>query len=72
MDEIFDFLSIHEPENFVPKAKPFSVTELDKLPLAMAYVPLQKIKSTYEKDEALMSGTLFPELDKKFYGKKCK
>lgn len=48
---------------------------LDKLPsdmvVAMAYVPFQTELVTYTSTEALSNGTLFPELDKKFYGGKC-
>lgn len=39
-----------------------------EMPLAMAYVPVQKIRYIYEPDNALMQGTLFPELDKPFLG----
>ncbi len=46
-----------------------------KLPVdvvvAMAYVPFQTEVITYKSDEALCKGTLFPELDKNFYGGKC-
>ncbi len=48
---------------------------MSKLPadivVAMAYVPFQTELITYTSDEALCNGTLFPELDKKFYGGKC-
>lgn len=33
-------------------------------PLAMAYVPMQTLVNIYEPANALMRGTLFPELDK--------
>lgn len=39
--------------------------------VAMAYVPFQTELVTYTSDEAFCNGTLFPELDKKFYGGKC-
>ena len=39
--------------------------------VAMAYVPFQTELVTYTSTEALSKGTLFPELDKKFYGGKC-
>ena len=39
---------------------------IDSLPLAMAYVPVQKWGKTYEPDVALARGTLFPDLDKPF------
>ncbi len=34
------------------------------IPLAMAYVPMQKLRNIYEPAKALMRGTLYPELDK--------
>ena len=39
--------------------------------LAMAYVPFQTELITYTSKEAFDNGTLFPELDKKFYGGNC-
>ncbi len=49
--------------------------DLPKLPydtvVAMAYVPFQTKLETYTCTEALNNGTLFPELNKKFYGGKC-
>ncbi len=42
---------------------------IDSLPLAMAYVPWQKMQSTYDADVALQRGTIFPELDLPFTGK---
>lgn len=44
------------PENFV---------------VAMAYVPMQTDLTTYTCADALDNGTLFPELNKRFYGGKC-
>ena len=35
-------------------------------PVAMAYVPMQKLESLYEPENALMQGTAFPDLDKPF------
>ena len=48
----------------------FSKTELRNLPLTMAYVPFQSIEGTYSRDEALKAGTLFPNLDKPFLGRR--
>lgn len=48
----------------------FSNTLLKNLPLAMAYVPFQKIEGTYTQEEALKAGTLFPNLDKPFLGRR--
>ena len=41
---------------------------------AMAYVPWQHSKTTYELDKALETGTIFPELDKPFLavGRGCR
>ena len=36
----------------------------------MAYVPFQQWGETYEPSRALDSGTLFPVLDKPFYGRR--
>ena len=36
--------------------------------IGMAYVPWQKMGELNEPAQALRSGTLFPELDKPFYG----
>lgn len=40
------------------------------VPLAMGYVPWQNFECTYEPAQALKTGTIFPELDKPFYGRK--
>lgn len=42
--------------------------EMQSLPLAMAYVPIQHFKTVYELNEALQYGTIFPELNKPFMG----
>ena len=44
--------------------------ELRGMPLAMAYVPWQEFECTYEPMQALRAGTIFPELDKPFYGRR--
>lgn len=44
----------------------------EKTPPAMAFVPFQEGNpKTYSPVQALDSGTIFPELNKPFYGKKC-
>jgi hypothetical protein len=40
--------------------------ELQELPLAMAYVPIQSWGDTYAPCKALTRGTLFPQLDMPF------
>ena len=47
----------------------FCDTKLKDLPLAMAYVPMQRWADVYSENDALCRGTLFPELDKPFHGK---
>ena len=44
--------------------------ELRGMPLAMAYVPWQEFECTYEPMQGLRAGTIFPELDKPFYGRR--
>ena len=48
----------------------FCDTPLRDLPLAMAYVPWQRFEKTYDLNEALDVGTIFPELDLPFLGYK--
>lgn len=40
--------------------------------LAIAYVRWQEIGNVYEPEKALVQGTLFPELDKPFYGRRAR
>ena len=39
---------------------------------AIAYVRWQELSTVYEPEEALKQGTLFPELDKPFYGRRAR
>lgn len=39
-----------------------------EISLAIAYIPLQRITTLYENEEAYKIGTLFPDLDKPFLG----
>ena len=41
---------------------------VDRCPLAMAYVPMQRWCHTYEPAVGLQRGTIFPELDLPFLG----
>ena len=52
----------------------YSMDSLGQFPLAMAYVPWQRFNQTYDLCKALQAGTIFPELDKPFCGKRggCK
>lgn len=45
---------------------------LDQFPLAMAYVPWQQLTNVFENlEEAFQVGTIFPELEKPFKGRRC-
>ncbi|MDD3173606.1 MAG: spore coat associated protein CotJA [Herbinix sp.] len=47
--------------------------DFDRFPLAMCYVPWQCFRNLYENEfAALANGTLFKELDLKWYGRSCK
>ena len=37
---------------------------------AMAYVPFQQFSSIYPPEQGLDNGTIFPELNKPFYGRR--
>lgn len=43
-------------------------TDLENMPLAMAYVPWQSWRSIYETRKGFCRGTIFEELDKPFRG----
>jgi len=44
----------------------------DKFPIAMAYVPWQKFEELYQDlEKAYCMGTIFPELNKPFTGRRC-
>ena len=51
-----------------------SMDTLGQFPIAMTYVPWQRFGHTYDLCKALRVGTIFPELDKPFCGKRgaCK
>lgn len=62
------YCSCHMPGAASPNAEMFS--HLKHLPLAMAYVPCQEFKTTFDLCYALNVGTIFPELCKPFCGKR--
>lgn len=48
---------------------PFDELRLSgRFPVAMAYVPWQRLDEMYTPETALQRGTLYPELDKPFMG----
>ena len=68
MKDYFDFSAFYPIGTTGAKSE--KCTDIDEMPIAMAYVPIQKLCKTYEADIALNMGTIFPELNKPFYG--CK
>jgi len=42
------------------------------MPIAMAYVPWQRFKMYENLEEAYCNGTIFPDLNKPFLGRRCK
>lgn len=45
---------------------------IDKFPVAMSYVPWQKFDKMFDDlEKAYKTGTIFPELDKPFTGRRC-
>ena len=62
------------PENFERNyMKDYMYKEnCDTFPIAMAYVPWQQFIGISDNlDEAYDTGTIFPELDKPFTGRRC-
>lgn len=53
-----------------PRPGSCSRDQLLGMPLAIAYVPWQHWNETYQLDKAMQVGTIFPELDKPFLGKR--
>ncbi len=76
MEDFFDFsmLSLKDGDcNSRINSRPITRMNdnadcINNLPLAMAYVPMQRFDKTYEPDAGLGAGTIFPDLNKPFYG----
>ena len=71
MKEIFDFSGISLEKMLSTASATPRQTDTDcisDMPIAMAYVPIQQYKKTYEPDSGLTFGTIFPELNKPFCG----
>ena len=46
--------------------------QMQEFPVGMAYVPWQQFKGIYEDlEKAFCIGTIFPELNKPFTGRRC-
>ena len=77
MEDFFDFsrLSFDDSrlrtkQNSVVIDNSNSQSCIDNMPLAMAYVPMQRFRALYEPEAGLERGTIFAELDMPFVG--CK
>ena len=53
-------------------ASGFFGEDIDRYPVAMAYVPWQKWQQVYSVESALYRGTIFPELDQSFIMEGCR
>ena len=50
----------------------FMDSNIDEFPVAMAYVPWQRFDGMFDNlEKAYCTGTIFPELDKPFTGRRC-
>lgn len=50
----------------------YNTDTCDVFPIAMAYVPRQTFKGIFDNlEEAYKTGTIFPELDLPFTGRRC-
>ena len=54
----------------VPMVKNCDFSAVDRFPLAMSYVPMQKFENLYNEEKALCRGTLFEDLDLPFKGER--
>jgi len=61
-----------EPMDNNERQMPVCRNDFENWPLAMAYIPWQAWEKTYEPDEGLMNGTIFPCLNLPFLGGRCK
>lgn len=59
-------MKIVEGESCLLSPPPLPATTV----VAMAYVPFQQFGAVYEPEMGLRSGTIFPDLDKPFLGKR--
>ena len=59
---------------FVPRPCPSTSAGAfeQQFPIGMGYIPWQTWCQTYPQDQALMQGTIFPELDLQFDFRRCR
>lgn len=68
MEEIINLFDT--PHRNSEDGENFENTKLRDLPLTMVYAPMQPFGKSYGTQEALMAGTLFPDIDKPFKGRR--
>lgn len=65
-------VSTEEPEKGIKMQDSKHENNIDRFPIAMAYVPWQKFDKMYDDlEKAFHHGTIFPELNKPFTGRRC-
>ena len=72
IDELLAANARQSSHRYMHTDSKFDDMQLRDLPIAMAYVPIQKLGRTFDADQALTCGTLFEDLHKPFLGKKVK
>ena len=60
-----------QPFHMAPSCIQHQRSSSPDMPIGMGYVPIQKWMQTYPMDQALKRGTIFPELDYPFLGRRC-
>lgn len=59
-------------QDYMKEASQLHERNIDKFPVAMAYVPWQRFDKMYEDlEKGYCNGTIFPELNKPFTGRRC-
>ena len=66
MEDISKIYSLFPPGLMRQDSDGEGNTDINDMPIGMAYVPRQVWRDVYAKDKAIMRGTLFAELDKPF------
>jgi len=62
----------HQYKKGIEMQEQLNENNIDKFPVAMAYVPWQKFDKMYDDlEKAYCAGTIFPELNKPFTGRRC-
>ena len=76
MKNVFAFkifcMELHKIQNKLTGKESLQQSNIDRFPIAMSYVPWQKFDKMYDDlEKAYNIGTVFPELNKPFTGRRC-